>query len=117
MALYEEASESAALIAMSGSAAAASEPRTKFWKLYWGPMSLVEDASAKKAMETFGKVLGDFEGGAILAPALQNPSYQLAVKLRESLKNTWDRPFEFETLPSEMAEQKPVAPDPKARVR
>ncbi len=66
--------------------------RTEFYTLFWGPMSIVEDVPVKKAMEAFSAQLLAFENGQSAADlnTLQQKSFQLARKCRESSIKRWE---------------------------
>ena len=98
MELYEQATDAAAAIAGAPNLEAVKLEHSRFWQLFWGPMSLVEDQGAKKAMEDFGGCLTAVEESSASMSSLRQPAYRLAKGLRESLARTWDTPFEFESL-------------------
>lgn len=110
--LYFAASEAAATLASSSEPLAWRAARDKFWMLYWGPLSMVEDISARatthplspsepptveEAMKLFGGYLLAVE--ANLPPSgiptdqqretLQPRSYWLAHRLRDSMRASW----------------------------
>lgn len=93
---YAEVSEAAANIATASTMEDAKDSRRKFWEYFYGPMSLVEDNSVKKAMETFGRELKKIESTNGKPSDLEQASYRLSLALRNSLRNTWSRPFMFE---------------------
>jgi hypothetical protein len=100
LALYREATEAAAEIAMAPDLASASAPREKFWKLYWGKLSMVEDKGVEQAMISFGAALGECEAGnekmcfsvveGTTPTKLRKASYTLAHCARFSLATTWN---------------------------
>lgn len=95
LATYEDASNAAALVAISASLESSERHRRDFWRLFYGPMSLIEDDAVKKAMENFGSLLSQAEAGEKRLAELKQPAYKLTLVLRDSLKRTWDRPFQF----------------------
>jgi len=73
--------------------------RKDFYTYFWGPMSIVEDANVKKAMENFSSALRDYE----IDPSkeslknLRNHSYFLAQTCRNSSIKRWElESFELE---------------------
>jgi hypothetical protein len=100
VALYREATDAAAEIAMSADLAAATDARKRFWKLYWGKLSMIEHKEVERAMITFGTTLSDCEKGnktTCFGPIEGEPptdlrarAYQLAHCARYSLAVTWN---------------------------
>jgi hypothetical protein len=98
--LYREATEAAAEIAIAPDLASAHTAREKFWKLYWGKLSMVEDQGVEKAMISFGAALGACEsenekmcfgiGEGTTPTALRKAAYTLAHCARFSLAMTWN---------------------------
>ncbi len=110
--LYFSAAETAATLASSTDPAERLRARGRFMQLYWGPLSIVEDAipgtpvvkrddeprTVEEAMIGFRKLLLEVEQRAAaenrpinaddLTP-LEIPSYWLAHRLRDSLKTSW----------------------------
>jgi hypothetical protein len=94
LAIYAQASEAAAKISVADSLGDTTESRRTFWTLFYGPMSIVEDSQVKEAMQAFGTELRAVEKDAKSMPSqLQQPSYRLSIALRNSLAQTWNRPF------------------------
>jgi hypothetical protein len=88
--LCHDASLTAARLATLQDRAAWNEARQRFWELYFGPLSIVEDAHVKAAMETFGAELEGLGDAPVLpAGSLQDPSYQLARKIRVLILRSW----------------------------
>lgn len=88
--LYEEVTLAAGQIASSRTLDDARTPIGIFWRLYWGPLSILEDRAVLSAMVTFGKKLKEAEAGEIMLMELQTKAYDLARACRKSLKNTWN---------------------------
>src|SRR4030095_11483947 len=63
VALYREATDAAAEIAMAPDLAAAAPARQRFWKLYWGKLSMIEHREVEQAMIAFGVALAACEKG------------------------------------------------------
>lgn len=59
--------------------------RKRFWELYWGELSLVENIPIEKAMERLGDI---FDSQLQCTPA-QLATYELAHLFRDSLERTW----------------------------
>jgi hypothetical protein len=51
-----------------------------FWRLYWGPLSIVENPAVESAMVALGRLVPDKPDPSIKLPmtSLGPPSYQLA---------------------------------------
>lgn len=67
------------------------DSRTKFYTLFWGAMSIVEDLSVKGAMEAFSNQLIQYEESRspIDLETLKQKSFQLARTCRESSIKRW----------------------------
>ena len=73
--------------------------RKGFFKLFWGPMSIVEDSQVKKAMEGYSSQLSIYENtrSKVDLDMLKQKSFQLARTCRESSIKRWDlKEFELE---------------------
>lgn len=100
IALYKQAADAAAEIAMAPTLEAAAPARSTFWKLYWGELSMLEHKEVEQAMKSFGARLGQCEAGTgtpcfgepdgSRPTELRSRSYQLAHCLRFSLLQTWN---------------------------
>ncbi len=98
LALYTEATQAAAKLATSqqdSRAFAAAQQR--FWELYWGELSMVENAEVEKAMKRMGDCLrGDCSGCTGRAEHTPNDlpmcSLNLAHACRRSLADSWGVP-------------------------
>lgn len=84
LALYTEATKVAATIATSSEDKAKDEATSRFWALYWGELSLVEDAGVEAAMVNLGKAVPSKDQAAIQPLALK-----LAHACRNSLARSW----------------------------
>jgi hypothetical protein len=83
--LYIAASRSGATIASSDDEKAVRDARQRFWELYWGELSMVEDQEVESAMARFGEALSV---GASRSQ-LEQCSLALSHALRESLARSW----------------------------
>src|SRR5690348_5615866 len=54
--------------------------RLTFWRLYWGPLSIVEDRAVEEAMVKLGKLVPtkDLPAPTLPMSDLEDPSYELA---------------------------------------
>jgi hypothetical protein len=59
--LYTKAMDSASAFANASTQAEADTARKQFWELYYGKLSAVENEEVKKAMQTFGGALKQWE--------------------------------------------------------
>jgi len=69
------ASETASRLATETDPNKWEEARLAFWRLYWGPLSIVEDGMVEAAMVEFGKLVPEQPVAAPKLPmtSLQNP--------------------------------------------
>ena len=67
-----------------------------FWRLYYGPLCLVEDRGVESAMVEFGLVLkrASFETRERHRKALENGALNLAEACRASIRSDWRIPLE-----------------------
>ncbi|HXD95926.1 MAG TPA: hypothetical protein VN646_05265 [Candidatus Acidoferrum sp.] len=88
--LYTEATRSAAKIATAkpGSPDHA-KALARFWELYWGELSMVENSAVEGAMRNMGDCLNGQCSGC---PNLQRCSLDLAHACRRSLADSWGVP-------------------------
>jgi hypothetical protein len=92
-ALYFEASAAAATIASSSDVRERSKARDTFWRLYYGPLVMVESTEVSGAMKHFGGCLGRVQCSA---DEIKNRSLALASALETSMLKTWNaKPDEF----------------------
>jgi hypothetical protein len=88
--VYGEGSNLAAKISIATNLAAVQKERERFWTLYWGQISLVEDPVVLQAMVTFGDALYAWEQApSKKPPAIEDLSFDLAHCFRKSLDETW----------------------------
>ena len=89
----------------------------KFWRLYNGPMSLLETNDVKTEMQKFGGLVSAFEGKikdlshnnekpviianqsslADIGKEMRDGANRLSITMRLSLRNSWNSPFERQT--------------------
>ena len=87
---YEEATVLTATIAIAKDLDSVQSERQKFWTLYWGKLSMIEDQDVKDAMVNYGDSLEKQEKLGHIESNLKNLSYSLARACRNSLKKTWE---------------------------
>ncbi len=85
--LYTEATQVAAIIATSDDPVQVAASRQRFFELYWGELSLVENRGVEIAMVNFRNCL--MSKDACSKDALQQASLKLAHACRESLAESW----------------------------
>jgi hypothetical protein len=66
--------------------------RITFWRLYWGPLSVVEGRLVEKAMVELGKLVPDNPVSSSTLPmkSLEVPSYELAHAVRGLVLPKWN---------------------------
>ena len=67
--------------------------RADYLELFYGRLSLVEGESVKEAMMAFIPLIPQSDSPKLPVTALQQPSYQLTIKLKKELSESWKRPF------------------------
>jgi hypothetical protein len=87
-----EAVDAASRLATETSATELEIARLKFWRLYWGPLSIVENREVEGAMVALGKIVPPQPISSPKLPmvSLQNPSYELAHAARDLMSKSWD---------------------------
>jgi len=96
--LCSEASTAAATIATTTDPKKKLQASEVFWRLYWGPLGIVEDQGVEGAMVGFGNCLkGKCEGGT-----LRMLSLDLAHKCRAGVSDSWN--LKLPDLPQKPAE-------------
>ena len=107
MELFLRTTNAASEMATTSSAETFNEARTEYWELFYGPLSLVEGPCVKRSMEVFSRcVPKDPIDSSITLPmqTLKQPSYRLALRLKQELAKAWRKPFselELSELPPE----------------
>jgi hypothetical protein len=66
--------------------------RLKFWLLYWGPLSVVEDRNVESEMVKFGQPVPaqPVANPKLPMTSLEVPSYDLAHALRDLVLSSWN---------------------------
>ncbi|MBL8525662.1 MAG: hypothetical protein JNN20_18430 [Betaproteobacteria bacterium] len=104
LALYLEATSTAATLASTDDEAAWNDARNNFWRLYLGPLCMVENTAVESAMVEFGIALGDDSLGFESRATLADLSLNLAMACRKSIRTDWK--VQMENL-----QRKPVGGD------
>ena len=88
--LYTEATRAAAKLATAPpDSAEYLKARARFWELYWGELSMVENQEVEAAMKHMGDCLN---GACVGCPNLARCSLDLAHACRRSLAASWNVP-------------------------
>src|SRR6185369_10509268 len=87
--LYFEATGAAAKLATLEKGPERDNARKRFYELYWGDLSVVEDEIVETAMVRFHDKLDDFEKGKAEKFDLQEMSLELAHACRNSMARGW----------------------------
>lgn len=93
--LYLEAVAVVARVATAADDSAARDAERRFWELYWGEMSLVEDEPVARKMVEVGALLGRTSapaGAGAPTAVVARAANELAVVLRDSLRRAWPVP-------------------------
>ena len=87
-----QATETAARLASETDAIEWEKARVAFWRLYWGPLSIVEDRAVEGAMVELGKLIPTQPVNAPKLPmsSLGVPSYKLAHAVRDLVLASWN---------------------------
>jgi hypothetical protein len=86
-----QASEAAARLATETNPAEWETARKAFWRLYWGPLGIVEDRGVEAAMVRLGQLVPrDDAIPPLPVTDLQQPSLALAHAVRELVLASWD---------------------------
>jgi hypothetical protein len=66
--------------------------RLTFWRLYWGPLSVVEDPAVESAMVEFGKFIPPTPVNelTVVTEAMRDASYDLAHAIRRLILKSWN---------------------------
>jgi hypothetical protein len=86
-----QAAETAARLATETDSAQWEKAQAAFWRLYWGPLSIVEDRTVEGAMYDLGQLVPMPGAKALNLPmrALEGPSYKLAHAVRDLVLASW----------------------------
>jgi hypothetical protein len=85
--LYFEASSATAIIASSSDQRERTQAANTFWRLYWGPLAMVESTDVSGAMKSFGYCLS--KENRCDSDELRHRSLALASALEASMLKTW----------------------------
>ena len=99
--IYKEAVTAAAGIATADSYAGAEADVKKFWNLYWGEMTRVEDAQVAGAMVAFGRTLNDIKASPDRFKAKRTELEQRSLELGHATRDSLERSSGPATAPSE----------------
>lgn len=99
-ALYEEAASAAATLATTDDEAQWHAARNAFWRLYYGPLCLVEDNAVLNAMWVFGDSLKRLGNDPADRFVLEKLAYRLAEACRDSIRTDWQVPLDELKPPS-----------------
>jgi hypothetical protein len=94
LALYIDACSSASVIGTTASEAEWNTACASFWKLYYGPLCLVEDQKVEEAMVVFGAALESMSFESRNPKVLTSLSLQIAYACRNSIRSDWRVPLE-----------------------
>ena len=95
LALYIDATSSVSILASTTNKEDWEKARAEFWRLYYGPLCLVENKEVESAMVYTKMVLPDsYEQRDVVK--LRKASQQLALACRNSIRTDWD--ITMETL-------------------
>ena len=86
-----KATDSLASLAVETDPVKWEESRKTFWKLYWGPLAIVEDKEVEQAMVSAGNLVPKtpVANPALPMNALNSVSLNLAHKARELILRSW----------------------------
>lgn len=90
MELCSRASEDAGTIATSTNPSKRADATDDFWRLYWGPLGIVEDKAVEGAMVAFGDCLTALSNGQKCEKDLTSLSLDLARACRTEVKSNFD---------------------------
>lgn len=96
MELFLRTTNAASEMATTTSLDAFNEARDEYWEMYYGPLSLVEGPCVKRAMVVFSQCVSKeplTSSNQLPMHELQQPSYRLAVRLKDELASSWQSPF------------------------
>jgi hypothetical protein len=94
LALYIDACSSASVIGTTASEVEWNAARATFWRLYYGPLCLVEDQKVEEAMVVFGTALESMSFESRNPKVLTSLSLELAYACRNSIRSDWRVPLE-----------------------
>ncbi|WP_075343417.1 hypothetical protein [Tenacibaculum agarivorans] len=97
--LYYEITNYTSKIAIANTIDIIHDELKGFWSMYYGRLSIIEDANVYVAMINYGEELKKVEHDKLIPSQsnLKNLSFKLAIACRVSLQNTWE-PVKLENL-------------------
>ncbi|TGW06657.1 hypothetical protein EN788_40965, partial [Mesorhizobium sp. M2D.F.Ca.ET.145.01.1.1] len=101
--LLFEASETVSTLANTTDPAVWKNARSRFWTLYWGPLSLVEDVRVENCMVKLGEIIPPTKQAEIPAlpfDDLRTASYELAHIARNLMIKSWDAKLDMKVTNS-----------------
>ena len=87
--LYFEATAAASKLATLDNGAERDAARKRFYHLFWGELSVVEDELVERAMVGFKNTLELYESGQVERRQVEQASLNLAHSCRDSLARGW----------------------------
>lgn len=99
-------SDTVATLATEVDATKWEDARLRFWRLYWGPLSIVENRNVEAEMMALGRLVPKtpVEDPILPMESLQGPSYRLAHSIRELAIASWN--VDLPTLQADLAEDR-----------
>jgi hypothetical protein len=100
-----EASNAAALIAQPAGAKDQVEQQANFWRLYWGPLAIVENQVVEERMVEFGRLLqtssyaNELQAGHEVDPAALSELRQGALKISHACRSMISEDFALRLPP------------------
>jgi len=96
MELFVRTANAASKMATTSSLVTFNNARAEYWEMFYGPLSLVEGSCVKRAMQVFSQCVPDkplTSPDKLPLSYLQQPSYRLAIRLKDELARSWQSPF------------------------
>ena len=96
MELFLRTTHAASAMATVESLDAFNDARREYWEMFYGALSLVEGPCVKRAMEVFSSCVPNeplSSSDRLPMRELRQPSYRLAIRLKEELASGWQNPF------------------------
>jgi hypothetical protein len=97
LALYIEATSTVSVLATCNKKEEWEKARAEFWRLYFGPLCLVENKDVESQMVKISKILNNasFESKDNYFDQLKQASLRLSVACRNSIRTDWQIPMEI----------------------
>ena len=96
MDLFLRTTNAASEMATATSVEDFNKARGEYWEMFYGPLSLVEGPCVKRAMEVFSECVPKeplTSPDQLPMHGLRQPSYRLAIRLKDELAGSWQHPF------------------------